>query len=165
MIPVPLARDAGRAAEPRSALRRQPGVRYAAPVPLLVAALLALGACAAAPVGPSPIPVPPPTCGGLKILIEDALPCARIVEIAVGRLAATQPDQVARGITSVDVTLASCQEGAMPPQVDCAGNLFAQHVLVTFGPAGPGGPVEPSLTVVVSPVGGQVLGIENPLIR
>jgi hypothetical protein len=144
-------------------------MRPASPVTLLpaglLAAMLALGACSAAPAGPTRIPVPPPTCGGLKILIEDALPCARIVEIAIGRLAATQPEQISRGIASVEVTLGSCQDGAMPPQVDCAGNLFAQHVLVTFGPAEPGGPIEPSLTVVLAPVGGQVLGIENPLIR
>lgn len=151
--------------EPDVSVHRQGRVRPPFRAVLLLVASITVGACAAAPGGPTPIPIPSPTCGGLEVLVEGALPCSRVVEIAVGTLAASYPDHVARGISAIEVTLASCQDGAVPPQVDCAGNAFAQHVLVTFGPAGAGGPIEPSLIVVVAPVDGHVLGIENPLIR
>lgn len=151
--------------EPDGSVRRQGGVRPPGAAYLLLASAIALAACSTTPASPTPIPIPTPTCGGIKVLIEDALPCARTVEIAVGTLAASHPDHVARGISAIDVTLAPCRDGAVPPQVDCAGNAFAQYVLVTFGPAGAGGPIEPSLTVVVAPIDGRVLGIENPLIR
>lgn len=108
---------------------------------------------------------PAPTCGGLKILLEGALPCADLVDIAIATLAESAPDHLARGVTSIDVVLAECSGGGVPQNLDCLGNSFAQSVTVTFGPAPPGGPVEPSLTVVLAPATGEVLGIINPLVR
>ena len=109
--------------------------------------------------------LPAPTCGGAKILIEGALPCADLVDIAMATLNTMAPDHIARGITGIDVWLAECTAGGVPQNIDCLGNAFAQSVTVTFGPAPPGGPIEPSLTVVIAPVTGEVLGIVNPLVR
>jgi hypothetical protein len=109
--------------------------------------------------------LPVPTCGGLKIAIEGALPCDRVVELAVQALGARAPDQIARGMSAIDVVLAECPRGEVPPQITCGQAQFAQLVTVTFGPAGAGGPIEPSLTVAVEPATGAILGIENPLIR
>lgn len=113
---------------------------------------------------PTPESLPSPTCGGLKILIQGALPCERVVEIAVGALAARSPEQLARGIAAIDVVLATCPRNEMPPQIDCGNERFAQLVTVTFASQPQGGPIEPSLTVAVAPVSGAVLGISNPLI-
>ena len=109
--------------------------------------------------------LPAPTCGGLKIAIEGALPCDRVAEVAIQALAARAPAQLARGVSAIDVVLAECPRGEVPPQIMCGQAQFAQLVTVTFGPAGAGGPIEPSLTVAVEPVTGAILGIENPLIR
>lgn len=127
-----------------------------------------LAACSGAG-GPSPDPtevvLPQPVCGGLKIAIAGALPCERLVRIAIDVLAADAPAQLARGVTAIEVTLATCPAGEVPPQIDCTGTQFAQLVTVSFGPAPAGGPIEPSLTVALEPVSGRLLGIANPLVR
>jgi hypothetical protein len=114
---------------------------------------------------PASVPLPAPTCGGIKILIEGALPCDKVVEIAIGALRERAPDQLARGVAAIDVVLTTCPRNEVPPQVDCGHEQFAQLVTITFKSAPPGGPIEPSLTVAVAPVSGAVLGIANPLIR
>jgi hypothetical protein len=108
--------------------------------------------------------LPDPTCGGIKIKIEGALPCDRIVQIAVGALRERAPEQLARGVAAIDVFLTTCPRGEVPPQIDCGSEQFAQLVTITFEAAPPGGPIEPSLTVAVAPVSGAILGIANPLI-
>ena len=108
--------------------------------------------------------LPDPTCGGIKIKIEGALSCERIVQIAIGALHERAPDQLARGVAAIEVFLSTCPRGEMPPQIDCSTEQFAQLVTVTFKPSPPGGPIEPSLTVAVAPVSGAILGITNPLI-
>jgi hypothetical protein len=108
--------------------------------------------------------LPDPTCGGIKIKIEGALSCDRIVQIAIGALRERAPDQLARGVAAIEVFLSICPRGEMPPQIDCSTEQFAQLVTVTFKPSPPGGPIEPSLTVAVAPVSGAILGITNPLI-
>ena len=108
--------------------------------------------------------LPDPTCGGIKIKIEGALSCDRIVQIAIGALRERAPDQLARGVAAIEVSLSTCPRGEMPPQIDCSTEQFAQLVTVTFKPSPPGGPIEPSLTVAVAPVSGAILGITNPLI-
>lgn len=126
---------------------------------------MTVGACAFVPAAATQPPLPGPTCGGLKILIEDALPCDQVVQIALGALAQRAPDQLARGIGAITVELASCPRDEVPPQIQCGTETFAQLVRVEFAAAQPGGPIEPSLTVAVGPVSGVVLGISNPLIR
>lgn len=108
--------------------------------------------------------LPDPSCGGVKILIEGALPCDRIVDIAIATLVEMAPDHLARGVTKIDVWLADCPSGGLLPNLDCLDNPFAQSVTVTFGPSVPGGPIEPSLTVVIAPVSGNVLGIQRSAI-
>lgn len=108
--------------------------------------------------------LPDPTCGGIKIKIEGALSCDRIVQIAIEELRERAPDQLARGVAAIEVFLSTCPRGEMPPQIDCSTEQFAQLVTVTFKPSPPGGPIEPSLTVAVAPVSGAILGITNPLI-
>lgn len=116
------------------------------------------------PVGP-PGALPEPSCGGLKILIEGALPCDRIADIAVATLSAVAPDHVARGVVKIDVWMGDCPSNGIIPNLDCLDNPFAQAVTVTFGPPIPGGPSDPALTVVVAPVSGEVLGIQAPIQR
>jgi hypothetical protein len=115
------------------------------------------------PAGSSALPTP--TCGGLKIQIVGALPCEKVVEIAIGALRERAPDQLARGVAAIDVTLSTCPANEVPPQINCNGAKFAQLVTISFKTAPQGGPIEPSLTVAVDPVSGAVLGISNPLIR
>jgi hypothetical protein len=115
------------------------------------------------PAGSAPLPAP--TCGGLKIQIEGALPCDKVVEIAIGALRERAPDQLARGVAAIDVVLSTCPTNEVPPQINCGREKFAQLVTITLKDAPPGGPIEPSLTVAVGPVSGAVLGIANPLIR
>jgi hypothetical protein len=130
-----------------------------------LAALVVILAGCVGTTGPSPsLTLPEPTCGGIKVKIEGALPCDRVVEIAIGALRQRAPDQLARGVAAIDVFLATCPRGEVPPQVDCGTEQFAQLVTITFEPSPPGGPIEPSLTVAVAPVSGVVLGISNPLI-
>lgn len=112
-----------------------------------------------------PVGVPQPTCGGLKILIEGALPCQDLASIAIETLARQAPDHMARGVVAIDVSLAPCPSGAVDQNVDCLGNEIAQYVTVSFGPMLPDSPVEPSLIVVLDPVSGQLLGFEDPLTR
>ncbi len=134
-------------------------------VALLAASIaFASGGCLGTTGPPPAVALPDPTCGGLKIRIDGALPCERIAEIAIAALADRAPEQLARGVTSIDVFLAACPRGEMPPQIDCGAEEFAQLVTVTFAAAPPGGPIGPSLTVAVAPVSGRVLGIANPLI-
>lgn len=135
-------------------------------------ALLVIAAVAAILVGcigttgpPGSGQLPTPTCGGLKIQIEGALPCDRVVAIAISALRERAPDQLARGVAAIDVFLTTCPANEVPRQVVCGREQFAQLVTITFGEAPPGGPVEPSLTVAVAVVSGAVLGIANPLIR
>ena len=109
--------------------------------------------------------LPTPTCGGIKVLIEGALPCDDVVALAIDAIANQAPEQVARGITAIDVMLTNCPAGEVPQLIDCTGVQFAQLVTVTFEPPRPGGPIELSLTVALEPVTGRVLGIANPLIR
>ena len=131
-----------------------------------------MGACSF--LGPQPVILstvgvpagaPQPTCGGLKILIEGALPCQDLASIAIETLARRAPDHMARGVTAIDVSLAPCPSAAEEQNVDCLGNEIAQYVTVTFGPPLPDSPIEPSLIVVLDPVSGQLLGFENPFIR
>lgn len=131
----------------------------------LVAAIAILVGCIGTTGPPPAVPLPEPTCGGIKILIEGALPCDDVVVIAIGALRERAPEQIARGVAAIDVILATCPANEVPPQIACGRERFAQLVTVTFGPAPPGGPIEPSLTVAVAPVSGAVLGISNPLIR
>lgn len=115
--------------------------------------------------GPSPsVALPDPTCGGIKIKIEGALSCDRIVQIAIEALRERAPEQLSRGVTAIDVVLSTCPRGEIPPQIDCSSEQFAQLVTVTFKASPPGGPIEPFLTVAVAPVSGAILGIANPLI-
>lgn len=139
---------------------------------LLVSVAFLVGACSF--LGPQPVilstvgvarPLPQPTCGGLKVLIEGGLPCEQLVSSAFGTLTEQAPGYMARGVTQIDVTLAACPSGTAPANIDCLGNDFAQYVKVTFGPAQPNGPVEPWLAVILDPVSGQVLGFESPPIR
>jgi hypothetical protein len=113
---------------------------------------------------PSSVALPDPTCGGIKIKIEEALSCDRIVQIAIEALRERAPQQLARGVTAIDVVLTTCPRGEMPPQIDCSREQFAQLVTVTFEASPTGGPIEPSLTIAVAPVSGAILGIANPLI-
>jgi hypothetical protein len=116
--------------------------------------------------GPPPsAQLPQPTCGGIKIKIEGALPCDKVVEIAIGALRDRAPQQLARGVASIDVMLTTCPRSEVPPQIDCSHEQFVQLVTVTFKESPPGGPIEPSLTVAVAPTTGTILGIANPLIR
>ena len=134
-----------------------------------LAALLALAIVAACGPAAAPIPsataLPVPTCGGVKVFIEGALPCEVLAERAIAALRERAPDQLNRGVTAIDVTLTNCPRNEVPPQIDCGAEQFAQMVTVTFGAAPPNGPIEPSLTVAVAPVSGAILGIANPLIR
>lgn len=133
---------------------------------LVLAAMISIVVgCAGTITPPGSAPLPAPTCGGIKIAIEGARPCDNIVEIAIGALRQRAPDQLARGVTAIDVQLATCPKNEVPPQIDCGREQFAQLVTVTFGAAPQGGPIEPSLTVAIAPVTGVVMGIENPLIR
>ena len=117
-------------------------------------------------IGPAAsVTLPDPTCGGIKIKIEGALPCDRIVEIAIDALRDRAPAQLHRGVAAIDVFLTACPRGEMPPQIDCGNEQFAQLVTIRFMESPPGGPIEPSLTVAVAPVRGAILGIANPLIR
>ena len=109
--------------------------------------------------------VPAPTCGGIKVLVQGALSCDEIVARALDALAARAPEQLARGVTAIDVMLADCPAREVPQLIDCTGVQFAQLVTVTFEAPRPGGPIEPSLTIAIEPVTGRVLGIANPLIR
>ena len=131
---------------------------------VLLVCSLALAACSG-DAARSPARFPAPTCGGLKILIEGALPCERVAEIAIRTLLERSSVQMPENVVSIDVVLAECPRNEVPPQIACGAEQFAQLVTVTFGPALPGGPIEPSLTVAIAPVSGIVLGIANPLIR
>ena len=132
---------------------------------VLAAAMSILAGClgTTGPSGSAPLPVP--TCGGIKILIEGALPCDNVVQIAIDALRERAPDQLARGVAAIDVVLTTCPKNEVPPQIDCGREQFAQLVTVTFNDAPAGGLIEPSLTVAIGPVSGAVLGIANPLIR
>jgi hypothetical protein len=132
---------------------------------VLAAAIAILAGCLGTMRPPSSVSFPAPTCGGIKIKIEGALSCDQIVAIAIGALGERAPEQLARGVAAIDVFLTTCPRGEVPPQIDCGGEEFVQFVTVTFGPAPPGGPIEPSLTVAVAPVSGAILGIANPLVR
>jgi hypothetical protein len=132
---------------------------------VLVSAVAILVGCLGTTGPPTSVTLPEPTCGGIKIKIEGALPCERIVQIAIEALRERAPGQLVRGVAAIDVLLTTCPRGEVPPQIDCGNEQFAQLVTVTFKPAPPGGPIEPSLTVAIAPVSGRVLGIANPLIR
>lgn len=130
-----------------------------------LAALVIVAACLGTTGPPSSVPLPEPTCGGIKIKIDGALPCDAIVDLAAAALRERAPQQRARGVTAIDVSLATCPRNEIPQQIDCGTEEFAQLVTFTFAVAAPGGPIEPSLTVAVAPVSGRILGIANPLIR
>ena len=149
--------------ELRSAGTRQPAVR--SPFLFVLAAALSILVGCSSTDGPSASDtLPDPTCGGIKIKIEGALPCDRIVQIAIEALRERAPE-LNRGVAAIDVFLTTCPRGEVPPQIDCGSEQFAQLVTVKFMPSPPGGPIEPSLTVAVAPVSGAILGIANPLIR
>jgi hypothetical protein len=133
---------------------------------LIIALIAACGADDGTPSASSPVAgLPTPTCGGLKIQIDPALPCHRVAEIAVAALRDRAPQQLDRGVSAIEVVLSECPRGEVPPQITCGQAKFVQMVTVTFGPAGSSGLIEPSLTVAVEPTTGAVLGISNPLIR
>lgn len=131
---------------------------------MFAAAIAILVGCVGTTGPPSSVALPDPTCGGIKIKIEGALPCDRIVQIAIEALGERAPEQLARGVAAIEVFLTTCPRGEVPPQIDCGSEQFAQLVTITFKAAPPGGPIEPSLTVAVAPVSGAILGISNPLI-
>jgi len=131
---------------------------------VFAAAIAILVGCVGTTGPPSSVALPDPTCGGIKIKIEGALPCDRIVQIAIEALGERAPEQLARGVAAIEVFLTTCPRGEVPPQIDCGSEQFAQLVTITFKAAPPGGPIEPSLTVAVAPVSGAILGISNPLI-
>jgi hypothetical protein len=131
---------------------------------VLAAATAILVGCLGTTGSPTSEALPQPTCGGIKIKIDGAMPCARIVPPALEALRERAPDQLARGVASIDVFLTTCPRGEVPPQIDCRSEQFAQLVTITFKAAPPGGPIEPSLTVAVAPISGKILGIANPLI-
>jgi hypothetical protein len=151
--------------EPRPAVGRPRGMSIRLSIPLALGLVMVVAGCVGTTGPPSTIALPEPTCGGVKILIDGALPCDTVVEIAVATLAEQAPEQVGRGIEAIDVFLTGCPRFEIPPQVDCGMEDFAQMVTVSFAAAPPGGPIEPSLTVAVAPVSGRVMGIVNPLIR
>ena len=132
---------------------------------VLAAAISIVAGCIGASVPSPSAALPEPTCGGIKIMIAGALPCEKVVDIAIDTLRARAPDQLARGVAAIDVSLSTCPKGEVPPQIACGNEEFVQLVTITFEDASPGGPIEPSLTVAVGPVSGAVLGISNPLIR
>ena len=136
---------------------------------LALVALLALGVVAGCSLLSDPSPttgaIPAATCGGAQVVIPDALPCEELAAIAIRHLRQEVPAQLERGVVSVAVELQGCPRNEVPPQLDCTGEDFVQLVTVTFGPTAAGGPIEPSLSVGVSPVTGRILGIVNPLIR
>jgi hypothetical protein len=134
---------------------------------ILVASLVAVAAgCGLVGGGsPSPQPLPEPTCGGAKVAIPGALPCAELARLAIEVLRKEAPQQLARGIIAIDVNLQGCPANEVPPQLDCTGEAFVQLVTITFSPPVDGGPVEPSLAVGLDPTSGRVLGIVNPLVR
>jgi hypothetical protein len=132
---------------------------------LAIAAMSILAGCLGASGPPSSVQLPEPTCGGIKIKIDGALPCDRVVEIAIGALRERAPEQLARGVAAIEVVLTTCPRNEVPPQVDCGREQFVQLVTVTFKDSPAGGPIEPSLTVAVAPASGAVLGIANPLVR
>jgi hypothetical protein len=133
---------------------------------LTVVLIAACGADDGSPSASSPVAgLPTPTCGGLKIQIDPALPCDRVAEIAVAALRDRAPQQLDRGVSAIDVVLSECPRREVPPQITCGPAKFVQMVTVTFGPAGSSGLIEPSLTVAVEPTTGAILGISNPLIR
>jgi hypothetical protein len=132
---------------------------------VLAATTAILAGCLGTTGPPSSVPLPQPTCGGIEILIEGALPCDKVVELAIGALRERAPDQLARGVAAIDVLLTTCPRNELPPQIECGDEQFAQLVTVTFKAPAPGGPIEPSLTVAVGPMSGAILGIANPLVR
>lgn len=131
----------------------------------LIAVVVILAGCSLAGPGATITGLPAPSCGGVKVAIEGALPCRRIAEIAIATLRERMPDELARGVVAIDVQLQGCPTDLLPQQLDCTGEPFVQLVTVTFGPPGPGGLIEPSMSVGVDPVSGRVLGIVNPLVR
>jgi hypothetical protein len=131
----------------------------------LVALIVIATGCGGAGESAPPEPLPSPVCGGIKIKIDGALPCERVVEIAIDALRDRAPEQLARGVAAIDVLLTTCPRGEVPQQIDCGTEQFVQLVTVRFADSPAGGPIEPSLTVAVAPVSGRVLGISNPLIR
>lgn len=132
---------------------------------VLVAATSILAGCIGTAGPPNSVPLPQPTCGGIKIAIDGALPCDNVVQLAIGALRERAPDQLSRGVAAIDVMLTTCPRNEVPPQITCGQEQFVQLVTVTFQPAPAGGPIEPSLTVAVAPVSGAILGVVNPLIR
>ena len=135
----------------------------------LVSSLVLAIALAGCGLGASPVPtgltLPAPTCGGAEIQIPGALPCDELVRRAVAVLQAEAPAQLQRGVVAVSVDLLGCPANEVPPQLDCTGEDLVQLVTFTFEPSAAGGPIEPSLSVGLSPVSGRVLGIVNPLLR
>lgn len=131
----------------------------------MLALVAILAGCAGAAESAPGEPLPSPVCGGIKIRIEGALPCERVVEIAIDALRDRAPQQLSRGVAAIEVFLTTCPRGEVPQQIDCGTEEFVQLVTVTFADDPASGPIEPTLTVAVAPVSGRVLGISNPLIR
>jgi len=115
-----------------------------------------------APSPPVGIGLPTPTCGGARPTIAGALPCEAVASIALEALARAAPGRLSDGIAGIDVYLEACPAQDAPPEIDCTGEPLAQFVTVSFGSEG--GPFESSLTVVVAPVSGRVLGISDELV-
>jgi hypothetical protein len=132
---------------------------------VVLAAWLVAGCGILGSPSPTAFALPPPSCGGARVVIPGALACDAVVAIALAELRAEVPRLLDRGVIAVTVDLQGCPRTDVPPQLDCGGEDFVQLVTFTFGPAEPGGPVEPSMSVGIAPVSGRVLGIVNPLIR
>ncbi|HEX5590227.1 MAG TPA: hypothetical protein VFX65_08060 [Candidatus Limnocylindrales bacterium] len=139
------------------------GIAALAAVGVLVASIAGCGIVGSP--SPTALAIPEPSCGGARVEIPGALPCDRLVEVAIGVLRDEVPALLDRGVVAVTVDLQGCPRNEVPPQLDCTGEDFVQLVTVTFGPTIPGGPMEPSLGVGLAPVSGRLLGIVNPLIR
>jgi hypothetical protein len=145
--------------EPRRASRRRTWFA------VLLAAWLVAGCGVFRSPEPTELVLPAPTCGGARVVIPGALPCADLVQIALEVLLAEVPAQLDRGVIAVTVDLRGCPRDEVPPQLDCSGEDFVQLVTFTFGPSVPGGPIEPTMSVGLAPVSGRVLGLVNPLIQ
>jgi hypothetical protein len=124
-----------------------------------------LAACTTAVAAPTPTPVPEPVCGGIEIAIPRAISCKDAANRALAALREKAPQQIARGVTGIQVQLAECPRNEVPPQMDCTGEQFAYLVTVHFNVLGDNLFMEDNLTVGVAPVSGRILGIANPLVR
>lgn len=155
----------------RSPSPHHPAVRLARTLALALAGTTLVAACgvlgAPSPAASSPaspaasVPLPTPTCGGIRIAIEGSLPCDEVVQRATTAVAASNPELLGRGVLGIKAFLNACNED-LPPRIPCGGERYAQYVTFTFA-RGPEEQIEPQLTVAVSPTSGSILGLADPV--